>query len=139
LSVLFDSLDVVEEVLQDLSNIFNVNSFVNINKLSYEDNDNLFNTIFEMSIPFITDNNELEKLKNDLNSTEDTNIPMVVDNSDYLICFTIRKSYSSGNVNDYVYKFNGFTNRQGADISARINPYQILLLAFRKCRSLQMV
>lgn len=136
---LFDSKDVVESVLNDLSNNFHINSFANSNKTSYIDIEGVFNTLLEMSIPFITNFNEIESLTENLGDSDGKNLSLNVDSLDVLIRFTVSRNFSGGHGNDYSYHLNGFSQKNGNSGEIQINPYSILLLAFKKCINLHMI
>ncbi|MCZ2224889.1 MAG: hypothetical protein LC122_14800, partial [Chitinophagales bacterium] len=139
LVVLFDSKEVLEEILEDLSRNFHVNSFINSSPTGYDNAEGAFNTLIEMSIPFITNYSELEILTHDMGNSDDKNISLEVDNFGFLIHFTVSRNFSSYNDNDFKYRFKNFSDKTGSDAELEVNPYLILLSAFKKSNSLHML
>lgn len=139
--IIFDSKEILLDILLDLSNTYHQNTFRDHRQKGYfNDNDGAINSLMELAIPFLVNYNDLQKLFNEAKSSDVNNVSLLAEEMDLSVVFNIQRNF--GRSNDYSTIFRGLKysdDREELGEEISINPYKVLFISLKKCISLEML
>lgn len=129
---LFDSFEVLEETIKEMSKTYNKKTFGRLNSMASED-DIVFQIVMDTTIPFIIDRDQLDPQVANLRSTDNLDLSLKVEEIGLLINFTVSQNF--GRSREIQFTFRDFSDQSG-NKGVEVNPYDILAIAYRRCKNL---
>lgn len=139
LETLYGGTKYLSELFDELKEISNKNTLEVLSNGNLRSDDEIYNNLVEICIPFII---HRDKLINDINSIKSSsdriNLIYPIYNLNIYIDFYISINYRY-NRGEYNYEFSKFYVDKERSEEIQVNPYQILLITLQRCISLHII